>query len=33
VFVLQVFLYIARATRDRHFIDRRPYKEIAHVLL
>jgi hypothetical protein len=33
VFVVQVFLYIDRATRDRHFVDARPYKEIAHVLL
>ena len=33
VFVIQVFFYIDPATRDRHFIDSRPYKEIAHVLL
>jgi len=33
VFVMQVFFYIDQATRDRHFIDSRPYKEIAHVLL
>lgn len=33
VFVMQVFLYIDQATRDRHFIDARPYKEIAHALL
>ena len=33
VFVMQIFLYIDQATRDRHFIDARPYKEIAHALL
>ncbi len=33
VFVMQVFFYIDQATRERHFIDARPYKEIAHVLL
>lgn len=33
VFVMQVFLYIDQATRDRHFIDARPYKEIAHAIL
>ena len=33
VFVMQVFFYIDQATRERHFIDSRPYKEIAHVLL
>ena len=33
VFVVQVFFYIDRETRDRHFIDVRPYKEIAHALL
>jgi len=33
VFVMQIFLYIDQATRDRHFIDARPYKEIAHSLL
>ncbi len=33
IFVVQVFLYIDRATRERHFVDTRPYKEIAHVLL
>jgi len=31
--VMQVFLYIDQATRDRHFIDARPYKEIAHAIL
>jgi len=33
VFVTQVFLYIDRATRERHFVDARPYQEIVHVLL
>jgi hypothetical protein len=33
VFVMQIFLYIDQATRERHFIDARPYKEIAHSLL
>jgi hypothetical protein len=33
VFVMQVFFYIDEATRERHFIDARPYQEIAHVLL
>lgn len=33
VFVIQVFLYIDRATRERHFVDARPYKEITHILL
>ena len=33
VLVVQVFLYIDQATRERHFIEARPYKEIAHVLL
>ena len=33
VFVMQVFFYIDQATRERHFIDARPYKEIAHILL
>jgi hypothetical protein len=33
VFVVQVFFYIDRETRDQHFIDVRPYKEIAHELL
>ena len=33
VFVVQVFFYIDRTTRDRHFIEARPYKEIAHALL
>lgn len=33
IFVVQVFLYIDRATRERHFVDTRPYKEITHILL
>jgi hypothetical protein len=33
IFVIQVFLYIDRATRDRHFVDARPYQEIVHALL
>jgi hypothetical protein len=33
VFVIQVFFYIDRATRERHFVEARPYKEITHVLL
>lgn len=33
VFVVQVFFYIAAATRERHFIDAPPYREITHVLL
>ncbi len=33
VLVGQVFFYIDAAVRDRHFLDTRRYKEIAHVLL
>ncbi len=33
VFVIQVFFYIDRTTRERHFVDARPYKEITHILL
>jgi hypothetical protein len=33
VFVLQIFLYIEHATRERHFLDSPPYREIVHVLL
>ena len=33
IFVIQVFLYIDRATRERHFVEARPYKEITHILL
>jgi hypothetical protein len=33
VLVGQVFLYLDEAVRDRHFIDTKPYEEIAHTLL
>ena len=33
ILVIQVFFYIDRATRERHFVDHRPYKEITHILL
>ena len=33
IFVIQVFLYIDRATRERHFVDARPYQEIVHTVL
>jgi hypothetical protein len=33
VFVIQVFAYIDRAIRERHFVDAQPYKETTHVLL
>jgi len=33
VLVVQVFFYIDQATRQRHFIEARPFTEIAHVLL
>lgn len=33
IFVIQVFFYIDRATRERHFVEARPYKEITHILL
>lgn len=33
IFVIQVFFYIDRATRERHFVDHRPYREITHILL
>ncbi len=33
VFVAQIFLYLDPATRDRHLIDARPYKEISHAVL
>ena len=33
IFVIQVFFYIDRATRERHFVEARPYKEITHALL
>jgi hypothetical protein len=33
IFVIQIFFYIDRATRERHFVEARPYKEITHILL
>ena len=33
VFVVQVFLYIEHTTRERHFLNSPPYREIVHVLL
>jgi hypothetical protein len=33
VFVVQVFFYLDQMTRERHFIDAPPYREIAHILL
>jgi hypothetical protein len=33
VFVVQVFLYIDQATRERHFLDAPAYREITHILL
>ena len=33
VFVVQVFFYIDEATRERHFLDAPPYREITHTLL
>jgi hypothetical protein len=33
VFVIQVFTYIDRATRERPFVDAQPYKETTHILL
>jgi hypothetical protein len=33
VLVVQVFVYIAPITRDRHFLDAPPYREITHILL
>ena len=33
VFVMQVFFYMDQNTRERHFIDARPYREIVHILL
>jgi hypothetical protein len=33
IFVVQVFFYIDQATRERHFVDTRPYKEITHILV
>jgi hypothetical protein len=33
VFVVQVFFYLDQMTRERHFIDAPPYREIVHILL
>ncbi len=33
VFVVQVFFYYDERTRERHFLDAPPYREIAHILL
>ena len=33
VLVVQVCFYMDPAARERHFIDVRPFKEIAHALL
>lgn len=33
VFVVQLFVYIAQLTRERHFIDAPPYREITHIPL
>jgi hypothetical protein len=33
VFKLQVFLHIDPAARERHFLERRAFKEVAHALL
>jgi len=33
IFVMQVFVHIDRGTRERHFVEARPYKEITHILL
>jgi len=33
VLVLQVFHYIDQQTRDRHFIEARPFKQIVHAVL
>lgn len=33
VMVMQVFFYADRTTRNRHFVEARPYKEIVHALL
>ena len=33
VLVVQVFFYITKLVRERHFLDAPPYKEILHVLL
>ena len=33
VFVVQVFFYLDEMTRERHFLDAPPYREIAHITL
>jgi hypothetical protein len=33
IFVIQVFLYIDQETREQHFVEAPPFKEIVHVLL
>lgn len=33
VLVAQLFVYLSQATRERHFIDAPPYREITHILL
>jgi len=33
VMAIQVFLYIDQATRNRHFVEARPYQEIVHEVL
>lgn len=33
VFVVQVFFYLDEMTRERHFLDAPPYREIVHILL
>ena len=33
VFVVQLFFYIDQATRERHFLDAPPYRELVHTLL
>ena len=33
ILVVQVYFYMDPTTRERHFIDVRPFKEIAHALL
>jgi hypothetical protein len=33
IFVIQVFHYIDKATRERHFVEARAYKEITHILV
>jgi len=33
VIVIQVFFYLDEMTRERHFLDAPPYREIAHILL